>query len=115
VALRAVDARPTPDLAHKRRVPGWVTLGDLVPSTEPHRVWTPEHSLLAALLRDALRTVLDAPARTTERKQKERANDVRWLRGAAATVSFADVCAYLHLDPDGVRRLVRRAGGDENV
>jgi len=111
VAVREADARPAPDLARRRRIPGYLTIGDLVPSSSPTHPWTPAHELLAAVLRDAIRTLLKPPRGTPLQRSRRLWEERAWFHGAPATVSFEMVCAYLHLDPDWLRRQVRQAGG----
>lgn len=95
---------------HELAAPSWVALTDRQlsacpapersPRTEPRSgLATPETSLCAAVLADAVRDLLDQRPAAAEL----RADAEAWVKGAAARLPFAVVCEALGLDADRCR------------
>lgn len=81
-----------------------------IPPPEPAVVWTGAQRLLLAVLQEAIHTFLkDHNARTTRGKRSFReaqiwfsSDEDHWL------YAFESICLHLHLDPDYIRRGLKR-------
>lgn len=67
---------------------------------------SPEHRLMAAVLEDAVNTLMTDQRRCTKRQQQEFRDTLVWLKnsGADSVVSFDSICDALAIDPDYLRQ-----------
>lgn len=121
MSTNAAPGRLSPNLAqHGYALSGGSGYAELVSNVAAipearHVADTPERQLWRAVLQDGIVGALDIPRakgqhRTARDRSEEIAQDKAWLfvDDWNHPVSYVNICAYLGIDPERIRDLVRR-------